>query len=157
MERQIGAVLQHLIGVSRPARQRRRPPDGAPYKRDYRALQFPSAHNNSGHCWRSPCRCANNVQTRSNGIENLSGQPLVTMGGGALPLPMPTQPATLTAMRVATKATSTFFIGIPLSSRHAIHTSCLAAPLVARQSQWFTGSGDSGTLQGGLCPLGHSY
>ena len=46
---------------------------------------------------------------------NLSGQPLVTMGGGALPLPMPTQPATLTATRVATKATSTFFIGIPLS------------------------------------------
>jgi hypothetical protein len=30
-------------------------------------------------------------------------------------LPMPTQPATLTATRVATKATSTFFIGIPLS------------------------------------------
>ena len=46
---------------------------------------------------------------------NLSGQPLVTIGGGALPLPMPTQPATLTATRVATKATSTFFIGIPLS------------------------------------------
>src|SRR6516225_277767 len=46
---------------------------------------------------------------------NLSGQPLVTMGGGALPLPMPAQPATLTATRVATKATSTFFIGIPLS------------------------------------------
>ena len=47
---------------------------------------------------------------------NLSGQPLVTMGGGALPLPlpMPAQPATLTATRVATKATSTFFIGIPL-------------------------------------------
>jgi hypothetical protein len=32
-----------------------------------------------------------------------------------LPLPMPTQPATLTATRAATKATSTFFIGIPLS------------------------------------------
>src|SRR6516225_9137809 len=37
------------------------------------------------------------------------------MGGGALPLPMPTQPETLTATRVATKATSTFFIGVPLS------------------------------------------
>src|SRR3974390_1563597 len=56
---------------------------------------------------------ANNVQTRSNGVDD-RGQPLVTMGGGALPLPMPTQPATLTATRVATKATSTFFIGIPL-------------------------------------------
>ena len=30
-------------------------------------------------------------------------------------MPMPTQPETLTATRVATKATSTFFIGIPLS------------------------------------------
>src|SRR6516164_7078769 len=79
------------------------------------------------------------------------------MGGGALPLPMPTQPETLTATRVATKANSTFFIGIPLSSRHAIHTSCLAAPLVARGSQWFTDSGDSGALQRGLCPWGHSY
>jgi hypothetical protein len=32
-----------------------------------------------------------------------------------LPLPTPTQPATLTATRIATKATSTLFIGIPLS------------------------------------------
>ena len=38
---------------------------------------------------------------------NLSDQPFVTMGGGALPLPMPTQPATLTATRVATKAIRT--------------------------------------------------
>jgi hypothetical protein len=44
----------------------------------------------------------------SNGISNLSDQPFVTMGGGALPLPMPTQPETLTATRVATKAMSTF-------------------------------------------------
>src|SRR6516164_6761833 len=57
---------------------------------------------------------ANNVQTRSNGLDDRR-QPLVTMGGGALPLPMPTQPETLTATRVATKATSTLFIGVPLS------------------------------------------
>jgi len=58
---------------------------------------------------------------------NLSGQPLVTMGGGALPLPlpMPAQPATLTATRVATKATSTFFIGIPLfhATRYTLRAS----------------------------------
>ena len=87
---------------------------------------------------------------------NLSDQPFVTMGGGALPLPTPTQPATLTATRVATKAMSTFFIGVPLSSRHAMHTSCLAAPLVARCPQWFTASVDSGALRRGLCPWGHS-
>src|SRR6516225_3735904 len=57
---------------------------------------------------------ANNVQTRSNGVDD-RGQPLVTTGGGPLPLPMPTQPATLTATRVATKANRTFFIGVPLS------------------------------------------
>ena len=87
----------------------------------------------SGHCWRPPCRCANNVQIRSNGIR----QPFVTTGGGALPLPLPipAQPATLTATRVATNAMSTFFIGVPLSSRHAMHTSCLAVPLVARRRQ----------------------
>ena len=73
-----------------------------------------TAHNNSGHCWRTCMVVANNVQTRSNGIDD-RGQPLVTMGGGALPLPMPTQPETLTATRVATKATSTLFIGVPLS------------------------------------------
>ena len=73
-----------------------------------------TAHNNSGHCWRTCMVVANNVQTRSNGLDD-RGQPLVTMGGGALPLPMPTQPETLTATRVATKATSTFFIGVPLS------------------------------------------
>ena len=70
---------------------------------------------------------------------NLSGQPFVTMGGGALPLPLPipTQPATLTATRVATKTVSTFFIGVPLCSRHARYTSRLAAPLVALCRQWF--------------------
>jgi hypothetical protein len=88
----------------------------------------------------------------SNGISNLSDQPFVTMGGGALPLPMPTQPATLTATRVATKAISTFFIGVPLFSRHAMHTSCLAAPLVVRYPQWFTASVDSGAFRRGLCP-----
>jgi hypothetical protein len=71
-------------------------------------------------------------------------------------LPMPTQPATLTATRVATKAMSTFFIGVPLSSRHAMHTSCLAAPLVVRCPQWFTASVDSGALRRGLCPWRHS-
>jgi hypothetical protein len=92
---------------------------------------FPeSGAHNSGHCWRTCMVVANNVQTRSNGVDG-SGQPLVTMGGGALPLPMPTQPETLTATRVATKANSTFFIGVPLSFTPAIHTSCLAAPLVA--------------------------
>jgi hypothetical protein len=42
-----------------------------------------------------------------------------------LPLPMPAQPATLTATRVATKATSTFFIGIPLfhATRYTLRAS----------------------------------
>jgi hypothetical protein len=76
---------------------------------------FPeSGAHNSGHCWRTCMVVANNVQTQSNGVDG-SGQPLVTMGGGALPLPMPTQPETLTATRVATKANRTFFIGVPLS------------------------------------------
>src|SRR5215471_10672310 len=71
---------------------------------------------------------------------------------------MPTQPATLTATRVATKATRTFFIGVPLSFTPTRGTlSCFAAPLVARRSQWFTGSGDVGALQKGLCLWGHSY
>ena len=110
----------------------------------------------SGHCWPPPYRCANNAQARKQRDSNLSDQPFVTMGGGALPLPMPTQPATLTATRVATKAMSTFFIGVPLSSRHAMHTSCLAAPLVVRCPQWFTASVDSGALRRGLCPWRHS-
>jgi hypothetical protein len=97
---------------------------------------------------------ANNLQARKQRDRNLSGQPFVTTGGGALPLPlpMPAQPATLTATRVATKAMSSFFIGVPLSSRHAMHTSCLAAPLVARCRQWFTPSVDSGAVRRGLCP-----
>ena len=103
----------------------------------------------SGHCWPPPYRCANNAQARKQRDSNLSDQPFVTMGGGALPLPMPTQPATLTATRVATKAMSTFFIGVPLSSRHAMHTSCLAAPLVGPlpsmvhrlRRQWGTSKG----------------
>src|SRR6516165_4479321 len=100
---------------------------------------------------------ANNVQTRSNGVDD-RGQPLVTTGGGPLPLPMPTQPATLTATRVATKANRTFFIGVPLSFTPTRGTlSCFAAPLVARRSQWFTGSGDVGALRKGLCLWGHSY
>ena len=110
----------------------------------------------SGHCWPPPYRCANNAQARKQRDSNLSDQPFVTMGGGALPLPMPTQPATLTATRVATKAMSTFFIGVPLSSRHAMHTSCLAAPLVVRCPQWFTAPVDSGALRRGLCPWRHS-
>src|SRR6516162_10005431 len=100
---------------------------------------------------------ANNVQTRSNGLDD-RGQPLVTMGGGALPLPMPTQPETLTATRVATKANSTFFIGVPFLSRPTRFT--LRASLhrwSPRRTQWFTGSGDSAALQRGLCLWGHSY
>ena len=87
---------------------------------------------------------------------DLSGQPFVTMGGGALPLPlpMPTQPATLTATRVATKAMSTFFIGVPLSSRHAMHTSCLAAPLVARCRRCVHCLRDRGALWKGTVSLG---
>jgi hypothetical protein len=111
----------------------------------------------SGHCWPPPDRCANNAQARKQRDSNLSDQPFVTMGGGALPLPMPTQPATPTATRVATKAMSTFFIGVPLSSRHAVHTSCLAAPLVVRCPQWFTASVDSRALRRGVCPWGHSW
>ena len=64
----------------------------------------------SRQCW-PPCRCANIVQTRSNGDSNFSGQPFVTIGGGAFPLPRPAQPETLTATRVAIKAMSTLFIG----------------------------------------------
>ena len=92
---------------------------------------------------------ANNVQTRSNGVDD-RGQPLVTTGGGALPLPMPTQPETLTATRVATKANSTFFIGVPLFFHaHARHTfvlrctvSRLLNPMVHRlRRQWGTSKG----------------
>src|SRR6516164_11640976 len=90
---------------------------------------------------------ANNVQARSNGVDG-RGQPLVTTGGGPLPLAMPTQPATLTATRVATKANRTFFIGVPLSFTPTRGTlSCFAAPLVARRSKWFTGSGDVGQFK----------
>jgi hypothetical protein len=78
----------------------------------------------SGHCWLAPCRCANNAQTRSNRVSK-SGQPFLTIGGGGgafpFPLPRPAQPETLTATRVATKANNTFFIGVPLSSRPAMH------------------------------------
>jgi hypothetical protein len=72
---------------------------------------------------------ANNAQPSAMGISNFSGQPFVTIGGGALPLPlpMPAEPATLTATRVATKAMT--------ASPHAMHTSCLAVPLVARCRQ----------------------
>ena len=91
---------------------------------------------------------ANNVQTRSNGLDD-RGQPLVTMGGGALPLPMPTQPETLTATRVATKATSTFFIGVPLSftprDSHFVPRCTVSRPLnpmVHRfRRQWGTSKG----------------
>jgi hypothetical protein len=38
-----------------------------------------------------------------------------------LPLPIPAQPETLTATTVATKATNSFFIGVPLCSRQAMH------------------------------------
>ena len=91
---------------------------------------------------------ANNVQTRSNGVD-ARGQPLVTTGGGPLPLPMPTQPATLTATRVATKANSTFFIGVPLSftpcDSHFVPRCTVSRPLnpmVHRlRRQWGTSKG----------------
>jgi len=41
--------------------------------------------NNSGHCWRPPCRCANNVQTRSNGIETYQVNPWSRWAGGPYP------------------------------------------------------------------------
>jgi len=135
-------VMRLLAALSRAPSQRERAAEeiGRATTKAYRSSPagnlklclFPeSGAHNSGHCWRTCMVVANNVQTRSNGVDG-SGQPLVTMGGGALPLPMPTQPATLTATRVATKANSTFFIGVPLSFTPAIRTSCLAAPLVAR-------------------------
>jgi hypothetical protein len=46
-------------------------------------------------------------------LSKVSDQPFVTTGGGALPLPTPTQPDTLTATRVATSANRSFFIAIP--------------------------------------------
>src|SRR5205085_4238328 len=71
-------------------------------------------------------------------------QPFVTMGGGALPLPMPTQPETLTATRVATKAMSTFFIGVPLSftprDAHFVPRCTIGRPLpsmVHRLRRWW--------------------
>jgi hypothetical protein len=53
------------------------------------------------------------AQIRNSRGSNASGQPFVTTGGGALPLPKPAQPETLTATRVATKANTSFFIGAP--------------------------------------------
>src|SRR6516165_4278153 len=100
---------------------------------------------------------ANNVQTRSNGVDD-RGQPLVTTGGGPLPLPMPTQPATLTATRVATKANRTFFIGVPLSftpcDSHFVPRCTVGRPAEPN------GSPAPETVrhvQRGLCPWGHSY
>jgi hypothetical protein len=43
---------------------------------------------------------------------NVSDQPFVTTGG-ALPLPTPAQPETLTATSVATRTNNSFFIGAP--------------------------------------------
>ena len=86
----------------------------------------------------------------SNGIATYQVNPSSRWAVG------PAHPAMLTATRVATRAMSTFFIGVPLSSRHAMHTSCLAAPLVVRCPQWFTASGHSGSIRRGLCPWGHS-
>ena len=88
-----------------------------------------------GHCWRSPCRCANNVQPGAIDSD-LSGQPFVTIGGGGLPLPMPTHPATLTATRVATKATSTFFHSPFFTPRdtHFVPRCTVGRPLSANSS-----------------------
>src|SRR5436305_10077656 len=56
-------------------------------------------------------------------VSSFSDQPFVTIGGGALPLPlpMPTHPETLAATRVATSAIRTFFIVIP-SAGPCTHT-----------------------------------
>jgi hypothetical protein len=63
-----------------------------------------------------------------------------------LPLPIPAQPATLTATRVATKATSTFFIGTPLSftprDSHFVPRCTVGRPLKPNGSrQWGTSKG----------------
>ena len=115
------------------------------------AVGSPRSQVTSGHCWRTCVVVANNVQTWSNGLDD-RGQPLVTMGGGALPLPMPTQPETLTATRVATKANSTFFIGVPLFFHaHARHTFVLRCTVSRLPNPMVHGSGDSRALQRGLC------
>jgi hypothetical protein len=88
---------------------------------------------------------------------NLSVQPLVTMGGGPFPCRCRRSQQRLPQRESRPKRRILFSLEFPFLSRHAMHTSCLAAPLVARGSQWFTGSGDSGALQRGLCPWGHSY
>ena len=85
---------------------------------------------------------------------NLSGQPLVTMGGGPCPCRCRRSQQRLPQRESRPKRRVLFSLEFPFLSRHAMHTSCLAAPLVARGSQWFTGSGDSGALQRGLCPRG---
>ena len=113
--------------------------------------------NNSGHCWRPPCRCANNVQTRSNGIETYQVNPWSRWAGGPYPCRCRRSQQRLPQRESRPKRRVLFSLEFPFLSRHAMHTSCLAAPLVARGSQWFTGSGDSGALQRGLCPWGHSY
>ena len=119
-----------------------------------RSVEHRAPFQHSGHCWRT-CMVA---PTMSRPEQRGMRQPFVTTGGGALPfpLPMPAQPATLTATRVATKAMSTFFIGVPLFSRHAMHTSCLAALLVARCRQCVHCLRRQRALQTGLCPRGHS-
>jgi len=120
---------------------------------------LPASENlhNSGHCWRPPCRCANNVQTRSNGIETYQVNPWSRWAGGPCPCRCRRSQQRLPQRESRPKRRVLFSLEFPFLSRHAMHTSCLAAPLVARGSQWFTGSGDSGALQRGLCPWGHSY
>ena len=110
--------------------------------------------NNSGHCWRPPCRCANNVQTRSNGIETYQVNPWSRWAGGPYPCRCRRSQQRLPQRESRPKRRVLFSLEFPFLSRHAMHTSCLAAPLVARGSQWFTGSGDSGALQRGFVSLG---
>ena len=109
--------------------------------------------NNSGHCWRPPCRCANNVQTRSNGIETYQVNPWSRWAGGPCPCRCRRSQQRLSQRESRPKRRVLFSLEFPFLSRHAMHTSCLAAPLVARGSQWFTGSGDSGHFKGD-CVLG---
>ena len=64
-------------------------------------------------------------------------------------MPMPTQPATLTATRVATKAMSTFFIGVPLiftpRDAHFVPRCTIGRPLPSTvhrlRRQWGTSKG----------------
>ena len=80
---------------------------------------------------------------------NLSGQPLVTMGGGPYPCRCRRSQQRLPQRESRPKRRVLFSLEFPFLSRHAMHTSCLAAPLVASRKpmvhrlrrQWGTSKG----------------